>query len=56
MNIYVVRDARGFLRVIWGSYLRAVKVSVGGDIRRCDASEVDDVVYGRLPFENLPKF
>lgn len=56
MNIYVVKDDQGFLHIIHGDWLRAVEVSCDNDIRICQDNEIDDIIYNRLPFENLKKF
>lgn len=56
MNIYVVKDDQGFLHIIHGDWLRAVEVSCDNDIRICQDNEVDDIIYNRIPFENLKKF
>lgn len=56
MNIYVVKDDQGFLHIIHGNWLRAVEVSCDGDIRICQYDEINDIIYNRIPFENLKKY
>lgn len=55
MNIYVVKDNKGFLHIIHGDYLRARKVSKDGDIRLVEYGNIGDVIHHRLPFEKLKK-
>lgn len=56
MNIYVVKNKKGFLQVIYGDWLRAVEVTADGDIRLVDENDIDDVLNSRLPFEKLKRF
>lgn len=56
MNIYVVKDKKGFLHVIAGNWSRARKVSADGDIRLVEDKDIDDVIHNRLPFDKLKRF
>lgn len=56
MNIYVVKDKEGFLHIIHGNWMRARAISVDGDIRLVEDKDIDDVIYNRLPFNELMPF
>lgn len=55
MNRYLLKTQDGFLRIFYGSYLKAVKnAGKGAQIKIIPAHiKEDDIWYGRVRFDDL---
>lgn len=55
MNRYLIRNEQGWLKIIYGDYIKACKQSKNGEKVKTIPDHItdDDIWYGRVTFDNI---
>ena len=56
MNVYVIKNQKGAIQLVYGDWVKARTKAADGVVKIVASDKVDDVIYGRLSYEDLPVY